>query len=582
MPIDYRYFKFREHALGKQPADLLLTGCRLVNVLSGRIEEGVSIAIAGSRIVGIGDYPSNEVIDVGGQFVYPGLMDAHMHIESSKLTIPQLARLFSRHGTTSIFADPHEIANVASIEGVSYLLDTAAYNDRVSVYFTIPSCVPAIPDPEIETFAAYLGPTKLRTFFNNPWFVVLGEMMNMPGAIYGDEKVLRKLSDFRALGVPIDGHAPLLGGKELNAYIYLGIRSDHESTGAAEAQEKLDRGMHIMIREGSSESNLRDLLPIVNDLNSNRVMFATDDVDPIDLMERGHINYSLRVAVEAGLDPVRAIQMATINTATYFRQREIGAIFPGARADIVISPDLRQFQPSSVMRGGRFVLRDGEEVPVGRDVDRFLRSMMNVSLPEANALGVKARGGRIRVIKIIENQIVTEEAIIEPKVEKGFLVPDSGRDVAKICVFERHRNSGSFAVGFIQGLGLKRGAIGSSVSHDAHNIIVAGMDDRSILKAARAIEEMQGGQVAVAGRKQTRIPLPVAGLMSDLSFEEVVAQEKRMTLFCREELGSKLHSPITTLSFMALPVIPLLRITDKGLIRIESGQYPKHVPLFAG
>ena len=582
MPIDYRYFKFREHALGKQPADLLLTGCRLVNVLSGRIEEGVSIAIAGSRIVGIGEYPSNEVIDVGGQFVYPGLMDAHMHIESSKLTIPQLARLFSRHGTTSIFADPHEIANVASIEGVSYLLDTAAYNDRVSVYFTIPSCVPAIPDPEIETFAAYLGPTKLRTFFNNPWFVVLGEMMNMPGAIYGDEKVLRKLSDFRALGVPIDGHAPLLGGKELNAYIYLGIRSDHESTSAAEAQEKLDRGMHIMIREGSSESNLRDLLPIVNDLNSNRVMFATDDVDPIDLMERGHINYSLRVAVEAGLDPVRAIQMATINTATYFRQREIGAIFPGARADIVISPDLRQFLPSSVMRGGRFVLRDGEEVPVGRDVDRFLRSMMNVSLPEANALRVKARGGRIRVIKIIENQIVTEEAIIEPKVEKGSLVPDSKRDIAKICVFERHRNSGSFAVGFIQGLGLKRGAIGSSVSHDAHNIIVAGMDDRSILTVARMIEEMQGGQVAVAGRKQTRIPLPVAGLMSDLPFEEVVAQEKRMTLFCRGELGSKLHSPITTLSFMALPVIPLLRITDKGLIRIEPGQYPMHVPLFAG
>ncbi len=582
MPIDYRYFKFREHALGKQPADLLLTGCKLVNVLSGRIEEGVSIAIAGSRVVGIGEYPSNDVIDVDGQYVYPGLMDAHMHIESSKLTIPQLARLFSRHGTTSIFADPHEIANVASIEGVSYLLDTAAYNDRVSVYFTIPSCVPAIPDPEIETFAAYLGPTKLRTFFNNPWFVVLGEMMNMPGAIYGDEKVLRKLSDFRALGVPIDGHAPLLGGKELNAYIYLGIRSDHESTSAAEALEKLDRGMHIMIREGSSESNLRDLLPIVNDLNSNRVMFATDDVDPIDLMERGHINYSLRVAVEAGLDPVRAIQMATINTATYFRQREIGAIFPGARADIVISPDLRQFLPSSVMRGGRFVLRDGEEVPVGRDVDRFLRSMMNVSLPEANALRVKARGGRIRVIKIIENQIVTEEAIIEPKVEKGSLVPDSKRDIAKICVFERHRNSGSFAVGFIQGLGLKRGAIGSSVSHDAHNIIVAGMDDRSILTVARMIEEMQGGQVALAGRRVARMPLPVAGLMSELPFEEVVAQERQIARFCREDLGSTLHSPITTLSFMALPVIPLLRITDKGLIRIEPGQYPMHVPLFAG
>jgi adenine deaminase len=580
MPIDFRYFKFREHALGLHPADLVLKNCRLVNVLSGRIEERVTIAVSGSRVIGLGDYRGAEVVDVKGQFVYPGLMDAHMHIESSKLTIPQLARLFSRNGTTSIFADPHEIANVASIEGVSYLLDTAAHNERVSAFFTVPSCVPAIPDPQIETFAAYLGPTKLRTFFNNPWFVVLGEMMNMPGAIYGDEKVLRKLSDFRAMGVPIDGHAPLLGGRELNAYIYLGIRSDHESTSAAEALEKLDRGMHVMIREGSSESNLRDLLPIVNNLNSGRIMFATDDIDPIDLVERGHINYILRVAVEAGLDPIRAIQMATINTASYFGQRELGAIFPGARADMVISPDLKQFVPTSVIRAGKFVFRDGEEVQVGRDVDRLLRSMMNVSLPEESALQVKPQGSKMRAIKIIENQIVTEEIIIEPTVERGLVEADPERDIAKICVFERHRNSGSFSIGFIKGLGLRSGAIGSSVSHDAHNIIVAGMDDHSILKAAQIIEGMQGGQIAVSGNGEARIPLPIAGLMSELPFEEVVAQEKKLTSFCHEVLGSPLHSPVTTLSFMSLPVIPLLRITDKGMIRIDPGQYPRRVPVF--
>ncbi len=580
MPIDERYFRYREDALGKRPAELLLTNCKLVNVLSGRIEEGVSIAISGSRVVGVGDYESLEAVDVGGQYVYPGLMDAHIHIESSKMTIPQLARLLSRNGTTSIFADPHEIANVASIEGISYLLDTAAYNERLSIFFTIPSCVPAIPDPEIETFAAYIGPTKLRTFFNNPWFVVLGEMMNMPGAIYGDPKVLEKLSDFRSLGLPIDGHAPLLRGLELNAYIYLGIRSDHESTSAEEAIEKLDRGMRIMIREGSSESNLLDLLPIVNEFNSSRIMFASDDLDPVDLAERGHINYILRTAVAEGFDPIRAIQMATVNVANYFGQREIGAIFPSARADLVIAPDLEQFQPTSVMRGGRFVFRDGEEVPVGRDVDHYLRSTMNVVLPPTDAIRVRAAGGRIRAIGVVEDQVVTTEEIIEPKLKDGQAVADPARDLAKVCVFERHRDSGSFAVGFLKGLGLKRGAVGSSVAHDSHNIIVAGLDDRSILKVAGRIRDLGGGQVAAAGRRLVEIPLPIAGLMSEKPFEEVVAQEREFSAFCRHDLGSNLKNPVSSLSFVSLPVIPLLKITDKGIIQIKPGRYPQKVSLF--
>lgn len=580
MPVAERYVRYREEALGERPVDFLLTNCRLVNVLSGRIEEGVSIAVSRSRIVGIGDYSSREIFDVKGRYVYPGLMDAHIHIESSKMTIPQLARAISRYGTTSIFADPHEIANVASIEGVSYLLDTAAYNERLSVYFTVPSCVPAIPDTEIETFAAYIGPTKLRTFFNNPWFVVLGEMMNVAGAIHGDQKVLEKLSDFRALGVPIDGHAPMLSGKELNTYIYLGIRSDHECTTFEEAQEKLDRGMYIMIREGSTESNLVNLLPLVNEFNYPRIMFACDDLDPVDLEERGHVNYILRTAVANGIHPVRAIQMATLNVANYFRQREIGAIFPGARADLVIAPDLREFQPDSVMRGGKFVFREGEEVAVGRDVDRYLRSTMNVALPPSEALRIGARGGNIRAIGIVENQIVTEEIVIEPCVKDGDVVPDPELDLAKIAVFERHRDSGSFSVGFIKGLGLKRGAIGSSISHDSHNIIVAGMDDHSILQAAARIRDLGGGQVALAGRKEAVIPLPISGLMSEKKFEEVVASERKLASFCAEDLGSNLKNPISSLTFMALPVIPRLKITDKGIIQIRPGQHPRKVPLF--
>lgn len=580
MAEDYG-FHYREHALGLRPVDLLITNARLVNVLSGRIEEGASIAISGNRIVGFGEYPCRERLDVGGQFVYPGLMDAHIHLESSKMIIPECARAMSRHGTTAVFTDPHEIANVASIEGISYQLDTAAYNERLSVYFTVPSCVPAIFDPEVETFAAYMGPTKLRTFFNNPWFVVLGEMMNMPGVIYGDPKVLEKLKDFRDLGLPIDGHAPLLRGRELSTYIYLGIRSDHESTSAEEAQEKLDRGMYVMIREGSTERNLHELLPIVTPLNSSRIMFCSDDLDPVDLDERGHINHILREAVAAGLDPIRALQMATINTATYFGRRELGAIFPGAYADLVVAPDLKEFQPTSVIRGGKFIYRDGEEQHVGREVDRYLRSTMNVTLPELDALRVPADGGRkLRCIGAIEGQIVTQERAVEPKIAGGAVVPDAERDIAKICVFDRHRNSGSFSVGFIQGLGLKRGAIGSSVAHDSHNLIVAGMDDESIKRAADRIIEMRGGQIAVAGGAEAAIPLPVAGLMSDASFEEVVAQERRFMDCCRADLGSGLERPVSALSFMALPVIPLLKITDKGLFRIEPGAYPAKVGLF--
>lgn len=575
-------FRHREAALGAQPADLVLANARLVNVLSGRVEEGVSIAISGSRVVGVGDYRGAERIDLGGQYVYPGLMDAHIHLESSKLTAPEAARAMSRRGTTAVVADPHEIANVASVEGVSYLLDTAAHNERLSVYFGIPSCVPAIPDPELETFASYLGPTKLRTFFNNPWFVALGEMMNLPGAIYGDTKVLEKLHEFQERGLPADGHAPLLGGKALNAYVYLGIRSDHESTSAAEAQEKLDRGMYVMMREGSTESNLRDLLPIITDLNSHRLLLASDDLDPIDLAERGHIDHMLRLLVQHGVHPIRALQMATINVADYFKLGNVGAIFPGARADLVVAPDLKSFEPSAVLRGGRFVVRDGVEQPVGRDKVRFLRSTMNVALPELDALALRCPAPRsVRCIGAIEAQIITEEGVAQPRWAEGVASADPETDLAKICVFERHRNSGGFGVGFVHGLGLRRGAVGSSVAHDSHNIIVAGTNDEDILRVARRIERLGGGQVAAAGPDQVELPLPVAGLMSECSFEEVVRQERALHTFCDEALGSPLKRLPSALSFMSLPVIPLLKITDRGLVRIEPGQYPQRVGVWA-
>ncbi len=580
--MTHAYFRHREQALGQQPADVLLTNCRLVNVLSGRIEEKSAIAIAGEEIVGIGPhYQGREVIDCGGDYIYPGLIDAHIHLESSKLTIPECARAMVRHGTTAVITDPHEIANVASIEGVSFQLDTASDNERMSVFFTVPSCVPAIPDPNLETFASYMGPTKLRAFFNNPWFVVLGEMMNMPGAIYGDRKVLAKLADSRDRGLPIDGHAPMLSGRELNTYIYLGIRSDHESTSLAEAQEKIDRGMTIMIREGSTESNLRTLLPLVTGLNSARVVFASDDLDPIDLAERGHIDHILRIAVAEGLHPIRALQMATINVANTFRLNNIGAIYPGAKADLVVAPDLETFTPRSVMRHGRFVWRDGAEVPMGRKVDRFLRSTMNADLPAVEALRVAGSpGATLRVIGAVANQIITEELHVPAVVSDGWVQAQPEADVAKIVVFERHRNSGGFGVAYIKGLGIRRGAIGSSVAHDSHNIVVAGVDDADILRCAQRIRDLCGGQVACAGDAWAELPLPIAGLMSDQPFETVVAQEQALFRFCQEVNGTPLTRALSTLSFMALPVIPTLRVTDKGLIRILPGAYPERVGLW--
>ena len=579
MSKDLRIFRHRQQALGEQPCDLVLKNARLVNVLSGRIEDGVDIGIAGSRVVGVGaGYQGAEELDMGGQFVYPGLIDAHIHIESSKLTIPQLGRLLNRHGTTTLFADPHEIANVASIEGISYLLDTAAHNGRLGIYFNVPSSVPALPDPEIETYASYLGPTKLSNFFTSRWFVTLGEVMNVPGALYGDEKLQRKIHHYLERRLPVDGHAPMVRGRGLNTYVYMGMRSDHESTSAAEAQEKLDRGMRIMIRQGSTEENLQALLPIVTAANCSRTMFCTDDIEPIDLVKQGHINNIVRMAVRSGLDPIMALQMATIFPATYFNIRDIGAIFPGSRADIVVSPDLERFEPSMVVRGGSVVFRDGQDLPVGRESDRYLRSTMNCQLPNRSDLRVPACS-RIRVIQMVPGQIVTQQVTEAPTVVDGNCVADPQRDLLKICVFDRHRDSGSFSVGFVRGFGLRRGAIASTVSHDSHNLVAVGVDDADILTAAELVRATNGGQAAVCGDASVLLPLPVGGLMSDATWEDVVAMEQRLHGFAKEELGCALRRPFGAASFLSLPVIPELKITDRGLVEVLPGQYPRRVSL---
>ncbi len=574
---------YRSQAAGNIPVDLVLTHCRLVNVLSGEIEENASIAICGDEIVGIGaDYVGKETIDVGGQYVYPALMDAHIHLESTKLTIPEAARIMSRYGTGTVVTDPHEIANVCGLDGISYQMDAASDNGRINVFFTVPSCVPALPDPQVETFGAFLGSSKLRLFLNHPWVIALGEMMNVPGVLMEDEKVIRKIEAFLDAGKTIDGHAPMLAGQTLNAYIYAGIDSDHESTSCEEAIEKVRRGMDIMIREGSSERNLDAILPAVNDGNATRFMFASDDLDPSDMMRRGHINHLVARAVKAGLSPIRALQMATIHPAHHFHlYPRLGAIRPGARADLVIAEDLVNFVPTSVMHGGVFVFRDGVEMPAGRRVPRYLRPAMNVRLPVGDELAVEVKeGSQIHLIDLVPGQILTQETVERPTVVDHRVVADPERGIAKVCVFERHRASGAFGIGFVRGFGMKCGAMGSSVGHDSHNIVVVGMNDADILRCASMIRDMSGGQAAVLGDKNETLPLPIGGLMSPESAEEVVSAEKRLDVFCEKELGVTLERPMAALSFMSLPVIPNIRITDQGLFRVAPGAYPQKISIF--
>ena len=572
-------------AAGRKAADVVLRHCRLVNVLSGEIEENVDIAIAGTEIVGVGkDYEAAHEVDVAGRYVYPGLIDAHIHLESTKLTVAEAGRLMARYGTSAVITDPHEIANVAGLDGIGFMMDMARDCGFIDVFFTAPSCVPALNDAAIETFASELAPDKLRMLQSSKRVVGLGEMMNVPGIVSGDACVAQKLADFADRGV-LDGHAPMVSGKTLNACIYMGIQSDHESTTLEEAREKLRRGMVVMIREGSSEHNLDALLPLVSTRNSSRIMFASDDLDPSDMMRRGHINHLVKRAVARGIDPVVALQMATINPANYFGlSRRMGAIFPGADANIVVSRDLENFEPDFVIHRGQIVYKNGQTANANRPGVHRLRPTMNMQIPAIGALMIRMEfPEQAHLIDLVPGQITTRAAKFIPKQVNGLAVADPANGIAKVCVFDRHRCSGGIGRGFVRGFGIKYGAIGSSVGHDSHNLIVVGVSDGAMLRCAQAIVDMGGGQAAVLGDETgdiIRLPLPLGGLMSTATYEEVIAQEQQLDEFCAKTLGVTLPHPFAALSFMSLPVIPSIRITDKGIILIEPGAYPRKVGLF--
>lgn len=561
--MSFRMQKLIKVARTQIPADLILSNASIVNVFSGEIETS-NVAVSDGYIAGIGDYKqAKEIINLGGKYLLPGLINGHVHIESSILNVEQYARAIVPRGTSALVTDLHEIANVCGMEGIQYVLDSAR-RLPLNIFLMAPSCVPAT---NMETAGAEIGIKEIRQLLRLKQCRGLGEMMNYPGVINGDKIVLDKIA--AAKGKVIDGHAPGLSGNDLNAYISAGITSDHESVSLEEAREKLRRGMHIMIREGSSEKNLETLLPLVNDETYRQCMLVVDDRSCVDILNDGDIDAVVRKAIRLGLNSVRAIQMATINTAEYFRLERLGAVAPGYFANLIVTSDLPTLPIDMVFYHGRLVGKDKRPTFSLQKADKQkLTDTIKVKPFTMEALRLKAKGKIAPVIEIIPGQIVTRKRTEKVKVENGYIVPDIKQDILKLVVVERHKQTGHIGLGLVTGFGLKRGALASSIAHDSHNIVVVGTNDIDIYTAIKEVERMQGGLTAVAnGKIIASLPLPVAGLLSDKPLETVV-EKLRNVEKAAAQLGVKLASPFSTLSFVALPVIPELRLTDMGMVDV--------------
>ena len=556
-------------ARGDEPADLVLRNARVVNVLSGEIYSG-DVVVADGRIVTIGaGYEGHAQRDLGGRYLVPGLVDGHMHLESTMMVMGQFARTVVPHGTTTVVVDPHEFANVLGMDGIRYVIDSAR-GLPLNVYVMLSSCVPASP---LESPLRPLLVADLLPLLDDPRVLGLAEVMDISGVLHGDPEVLAKIEATRQCKLRVDGHAAGVHGRALSVYTAAGIQSDHESTTVDEAREKLRLGLWLMVREGSTARNLAALLPLPDELRPSRALFVTDDRDPVDLAARGHVDPMVRAALDFGLDPVLAIRLASYNAAQYFGLDDCGAIAPGYRADLLVVDDLQSFSIGAVYKDGLLVAQHGEPLftvtesgPAGG-----LTNTIHIAPIAPEQLRLPGRSGPALVIRIEPGQITTRRLIEDVVARHGYIMADPDRDLLKLVAVERHHATGRIGLGLVKGFGLRRGAVASSVAHDAHNLIVVGADDGDILRAIAVVQEMGGGFSVAAGDMVVTVPLPLGGLVSPQPIEILAAQLDALDRTAAA-LGCSLEHPCMTLSFLSLTVIPELRLTDRGLVDVSAGQ----------
>ena len=550
-------------ARGLEKADLVIKNANIVNVLSEEIHKG-DIAICDGVIAGIGEnYLGEKEIDINGAYLTPSFIDGHVHLESTMMLPKEFAKTVLPAGTTTVIIDPHEISNVLGLHGISFMHE-AVKDLPMNVYTMLLSCVPATP---FETSGFDLNSYDLSLLIDKPWVLGIAEMMNFPGVLNLDKNVMAKLELAKSRGKRIDGHAPYLSGKDLCGYIASGVKSDHECTTPEEAIEKLRLGVYVMIREGTAAKDLDALIPVLKTSNTRKCIFVTDDRHPADLKE--HINGMVRRVVEAGVDPIKAVQIASLNTAEYFGLKDLGAIAPGYKADLLVLPDLKTFKPDIVLKDGQVVAQDGKlAVEITENDAIATRNSVNVRWITMDDFKIQTEGDgvkKVRALEVIPHQLITKSVMSDVKVVDGNAVSNVETDTLKICVIERHRATGNIGKGFVKGFNLKCGAIASTVAHDSHNMIVIGTNDFDMYTAAVALIKCQGGKVVVKdGEIISQLPLPIAGLMSDKEFDFVVEKCDELNK-AAHSIGCKLEDPFMTMGFLSLPVIPELKITDKGV-----------------
>jgi len=550
----------------------LLCGGTVINVFTDEMEKA-NVLIEDEKIIGVGQYTPDDadiVEDVTGKYICPGFIDGHIHIESTMLTPTELAKLCLPHGTTAIVADPHEIANVCGVKGIEYMLD-ASREIPMNVYFTLPSCVPATP---FDESGAELYADDIKPLYDNPRVVGLAEMMNYPGVIFGDKSVWAKINDAINIGKTVDGHAPFLSGKALDKYVSAGISSDHECSDIEEALEKIRKGQKIMIRQGTAARNLVDLLPLFEEPYNHRCLLVTDDRHPADLMKEGHIDNIVRLAVKNGKSPITAIRMASIQAAEHFGIRYVGAVAPGYRADLLVLNDLDTVDIEDVYTNGEKVVSGKKTVEfsapeINSDLQETVLNSFRLKELTLSDFHIEEKGEKCRVIEIVPGQLITKEKIEKINWNENNGI-DTERDILKLAVIERHKNTGHIGLGYINGIGMKSGAMASSVSHDSHNIIVIGTNDNDMMIAANHIRQFGGNVVVENGKIVAQMALPIGGLMTDLSGEEIAKANENVRNAVYNFGVPKEIEPFMNMAFVSLSVIPSIKMTAQGLVDVDK------------